>query len=1016
MAASAFFATMQLDESSAEDLEIFKISGDMEGEYKDLADAFEAINNHTGTDYSITVVESDPEVSAFVLSAGKNVTIRSSENKTFVLTITTTERHGIVSGCLTIENIVFDGNNNGGGVEVKAGAALTMNSGAAIQNCYFKNEGGAVSSEGTFTMNGGSIIGNTATRNGGGVYNAGTFIMNGGEISGNIGKSRGGGVYSTGPFNMNGGVIGGSGAGKNAAAEGAGVFFVGPVFEMKGGEISYNETTYYGGGAVSTYTTFNMYGGKISYNSGNGGGGVLNYGYFNMYGGEISHNTAVHGGGVHNNGSAAGASHFSMSGGLISDNRASYTGGGVYCAYNSTIKMSGSAVISGNSAFDQSYVNTFGGGVSCWYESAFTLSGETVISGNSAGYGGGVVIYYGSAFAMYDTAVIIGNTAAFYGGGIYNWKDSVSEIFGKAHICGNKAGTWGGGAHNDTATLRISGDGMFHDNTSKHGGGLFSINGTIEMSGNAAVKDNIATGYGGGVYNHYYTSYTIFTMSDNAAVVGNSASFAGGVYNVSKSVIEMSGGKISGNTAGNYGGGVLTNGTFNMKNGEVSGNKAKYGGGFFNNGILTITGGKITGNDAKGPDDMSSGGGIYTVNYAKLTVGDGVEFSGNKAPTLRMKDIEPGADLDGNGVDDRIDYSNNIGKVVLSAPVNQKINAPAYNNYDINYLGDVYVVFVDIVPDGGGEVTYTYDSGSGIVSDTMVMDGYFYVPSYVGSITFSAVPGNGYIFSKFITGTTETDEVLIDVTISGDTTVIAVFEAIMIPVVQKGYFITATSDYGSSINPSGTVMVQSGGDRTFVFSAKPGHQISAVCVDGVELSLEELAAGKYTFRNVLSNHTITVVSKAHTGGATEGDDPETGSGGGDIKGEGSKWAVLNLICAIIAVIAGAAAVIAGKNRRRKMDAEDGAEMNTKADEDERERSGPAFILRILALVVGIVSVIVFFLTEDWRLPVAAVDEWTLLMIVLLIAVLILALVSIRFDERTEEDEEEEAEIIPPGSG
>jgi hypothetical protein len=67
--------------------------------------------------------------------------------------------------------------------------------------------------DGTFTMSGGTISGNTAASSyygGGGVY-ASTFNMSGGSISGNTASGGGGGVYAE-RFTKSGGVIYGSNA------------------------------------------------------------------------------------------------------------------------------------------------------------------------------------------------------------------------------------------------------------------------------------------------------------------------------------------------------------------------------------------------------------------------------------------------------------------------------------------------------------------------------------------------------------------------------------------------------------------------------------------------------------------------------------------------------------------------------------------------------------------------------------------------------------------------------------
>jgi len=82
----------------------------------------------------------------------------------------------------------------------------------------------------------------------------------------------------------------------------------------------------------------------------------------------------------------------------------------------------------------------------------------------------------------------------------------------------------------------------------------------------------------------------------------------------------------------------------------------------------------------------------------------------------------------------------------------------------------------------------------------------------------------------------------------------------------KDYYITATSDSNSSISPVGTVTVQSGDSRTFVFFASPGYSISSVTVDGRSLTNDKIALGQYTFANVIMNHAIDVKSIYNPGG------------------------------------------------------------------------------------------------------------------------------------------------------
>ncbi|MDR2202796.1 MAG: hypothetical protein LBE76_00510 [Nitrososphaerota archaeon] len=100
----------------------------------------------------------------------------------------------------------------------------------------------------------------------------------------------------------------------------------------------------------------------------------------------------------------------------------------------------------------------------------------------------------------------------------------------------------------------------------------------------------------------------------------------GGVSNVGTFI--MSGGKISGNTAGHSDGGVYTGGTFVMTGGEISGNTAGSCGGGVGTGYygsFTMSGGIISDNTA-----MYGGGGVYLDIFSDCVLFGG-EIFGNKA-------------------------------------------------------------------------------------------------------------------------------------------------------------------------------------------------------------------------------------------------------------------------------------------------------------------------------------------------------------------------------------------------
>lgn len=229
----------------------------------------------------------------------------------------------VSSGSITMSSdAVISGNsagNNGGGIYISYPGTFTMENGTISGNSADKNGGGVyVHNSGAFTMNSGSISGNSATQNGGGVYaeNIGTaFTVKGGTIGGSTAVDAntakyGGGVYvKNGTFTMSGGKV----TGNSATEGGGGVRLDKGTFNMSGSAvISRNTADGYGGGVDVNNGSFTMSGGSITGNTttgddanfcGGGGVDVYNGGSFTMSGGSITGNNSLRGGGVELNGS-----------------------------------------------------------------------------------------------------------------------------------------------------------------------------------------------------------------------------------------------------------------------------------------------------------------------------------------------------------------------------------------------------------------------------------------------------------------------------------------------------------------------------------------------------------------------------------------------------------------------------------------------------------------------------------------------------------------------------------------
>ena len=219
---------------------------------------------------------------------------------------------------------------NGGVITIGSGASLTINDSGETPHYFNVVDGKAVNvneTSGEQSFIGGFITGGTGNsygsyfwNEGGGVYvDGGTFTLNGGTILGNSGGHGGGvGIYS-GSMTMNGGTVC-----YNTAGEG------GSGIGFRTGSAKYNR------GSGATQATFYMHGGTVR-NNNNGGVATCGYSYgddsASFYGGTISDNGEW---GIHTRN-------------LTIDGDITVTGNKYGAGFDNSGKLSGNVVISGNS-------------------------------------------------------------------------------------------------------------------------------------------------------------------------------------------------------------------------------------------------------------------------------------------------------------------------------------------------------------------------------------------------------------------------------------------------------------------------------------------------------------------------------------------------------------------------------------------------------------------------------------------------------------------------------------------
>jgi len=431
------------------------VRGSPPDEYASLQEAFDSMNTHGETSATITVLRSIIDQAPITISGNKTITLESSGSNLIQLGSAgnsllsvhsglNLKIGGASSGALTLKGL---DTNTVPVIIVQTGGTLTLDANAIITgNKNISSNGGGISSNGTFTMNGGSVEGNSAP-SGGGVYiAAGTVTLTGGTIQNNTATTTGGGIHvatGIGALNMDNSSV----------------------------EIKNNTASTNGGGIYFAGTNLNM----------------------NPSSAVISNNTATNnGGGIH---VASGS--LNMGGGTI-DNNTANNGAGIYMVGTGSLTMNSNNVkITGNRAIAGDGGGVLKTGTGTFTMSAGTIGGPTLQTRNSASGNGGGVVIDGGMFNISNTAIIEGNNAGGNGGGVYSAAGTLNMTTGAPEIRSNTASGNGGGLYIAAGSFTMS-VGTVKGNTATFGGGIHSAGGTFTLSG-GSIEGNTASTNGGGV-------------------------------------------------------------------------------------------------------------------------------------------------------------------------------------------------------------------------------------------------------------------------------------------------------------------------------------------------------------------------------------------------------------------------------------------------------------------------------------------------------------------------------------
>ena len=122
------------------------------------------------------------------------------------------------------------------------------------------------------------------------------------------------------------------------------------------------------------------------------------------------------------------------------------------------------------------------------------------------------------------------------------------------------------------------------------------------------------------------------------------------------------------------------------------------------------------------------------------------------------------------------------------------------------------------------------------------------------------------------------------------------------------------------------------------------------------------------------------------------------------------WALINLICAILTVLFGLLLLISKRHKDEDDDEDDDeTKQQTNNDDEEKEQEKKrGLFTRVLAVLIAIVSVVFFLVTEDLSLPWTWTDQWTIWMVVIGLVQIVVFFVGRKWKNVDNDDEDEEA--------
>jgi CSLREA domain-containing protein len=297
---------------------------------------------------------------------------------------------------------------------------------------------------------------------------------------------------------------------------------------------------------------------------------------------------------------------------------------GTYDLPNGTLLVAGDLTLTGAGAATTHLVGNGSGSVlELDSDVALTvgISGVTVRNGSQE-VGGGIIV--GSDVSATVTSSTITENFAAFGAGIYVDDDGHLALGGS--VVSQNGGEFlafqGGGIYVDDSTATLTGT-TVRDNAALFGGGIYNSGGALTVEGASIIAGNEAIlskggGQGGGIYHEEGT----VVVSGGSMIGGFSEADAntaddegGGIW--AEANVNVSDSSVTGNVAGDAGGGIYMGGSAHLLSAlrsTVSWNSTgDEGGGIWSDGDVELLNSTVSHNQAEG-----EGGGVLVDGNVRL--------------------------------------------------------------------------------------------------------------------------------------------------------------------------------------------------------------------------------------------------------------------------------------------------------------------------------------------------------------------------------------------------------------